>query len=227
MPNRIVAIHTRNGSPADLLSDTWFETVNPTLKAGWKIDQLWDRLASRMDSSFSPTLLNPDVVLISGIGHGNDDAFPAFDPTEILYSTQPGGVPPAEVTGRVVHFLSCSTAHGLHTSFLKAGCAAYIGYTALVTFGGDDVNKRIAIADAQIDICLAAGQSVVDAVNAAKKCYETLGLAYIGDLLVANPDRCTFKLGSPIVPLPPGVLPQNVISERTTAPSNVIAARAL
>jgi len=225
MPYQIVAIHTQDGSPLDLLSNTWLQKV-PSAASQYKVLKICGPAASRTNPSFSQTVGGRNVALISGIGHGSDAEFVAYGGIEVLYSTQKKGVPRAEVAGKIVHLLSCSTAKGLDAAFISAGCLAFIGYQNLVTFGNNDVNINIATSDAQVEISLSQGRCVSDAIKDAQKCYYKLGLDPIGKLLVSNPQNCTLKLPGAPGAVAPAILWENTIPARSTPAPNNIAIRA-
>lgn len=218
--NLFVAIHTEDGSPLDLLSSTWLESEAAV--TGYRVLKLLGPAASRTNMSFTPTVSNSNAVLIHGIGHGTDTQFFAYGGNEVLYDNSANGVPGKEVQGKIVHLLSCSTAHGLDQAFIKAGCVVFIGYTSLVNFGTKDINIDIATADAQIEISLAAGKSVSKAIEEARGSYSKFGLATIGALLVSTPRDSTYTLpGAPQAPAPaglpqPAVLAENQLPSRST-----------
>jgi hypothetical protein len=231
--NQIVAIQTQDGLALQGLSSNWVELVAPNLAPYVPVYIFGTQASRQNNSSFSRTVGGADVVLITGLGHGTTDEFFAYGGSEALYSSSPGGISPGEVTGKIVHLLSCSTAGdgptgGLGAAFLAAGCAAFIGYQNLVTLAGDaDFMVNLVASDGQVDISLAAGKSVSVAIQDAKNSFSIIGRPDIGNLLVSNPPDCTLKLPPITTTTAPNALTENVIPAHATAAANSIAARTI
>jgi hypothetical protein len=123
-------------------------------------------IASR--AKVAPLAKDPNIVLITGAGHGKANEF-LGDYNESLF---PESVyDPREISGKIVHFLSCSTGAGLGPDFIQKGCRAFVGYNAPFEFDRSwaDVFFRC---DSQIDLALADGKSVSQAVQAAKERFD-------------------------------------------------------
>ena len=74
---------------------------------------------------------NPSVKYITGVGHGAYSAYRG-DQGELIFYINPATLVrnygPEEVTGKIVHFVSCGTARNLGVDFVQNGCLAYFGY---------------------------------------------------------------------------------------------------
>ena len=128
---------------------------------------------------------DPNVVFISGIGHGDDTTYSGYLNSTIL---QVGLINPATVNGKILHFLSCDTGslngsangpfgplpipgHGLGPSTVKNGCKAYAGYAEEYLINFNDNQAEIFWGcDSTFDISMAMGktteQAVADTLNA-------------------------------------------------------------
>lgn len=73
----------------------------------------------------APQARKPNVVYLTGVGHGFPNSYTG-DNLDPIFSV--GNFSPEEVTGKIVHFLSCETAAGLGPAFVANGCRAYFGY---------------------------------------------------------------------------------------------------
>jgi hypothetical protein len=224
--NEFVAIHTQFSSELTLWSATWLQVVGTALASqgpqGYFVIPIVGPDVTRK-SQFTLVVCDSDVVLIDGIGHGDDNDFFAYNLAEVLYGNAVGGVPENEVKGKFVHFLSCSTANGLDQTFIQSQCAVFIGYTKVVPFGNSNAeNINIATADAQIDIWLAKGKTVAYAIDQAKSAYQNCGRGDIGETLVSNPPNCSLQLPGVAGGVQPLGLAQHQIPSRSLAPSNAI-----
>ena len=236
MPNNlVVAIHPRYGDPFTLLSQTWVKNVERAVATNkYEVIEIFSTDASRTKPAFD-LVKNNDVVLIMGIGHGTETQFFGYGDAETLYD--PTKLPPSELKNRFVHLCACLTAVTLGGDFINAKCAAFIGYRGMITFGSDAVNTAIAVADAQIDLALAAGRSVSQAIQAAQSNFRNNGLDNIGQLLVSNPADCTLKLPPQITGATPNMttsnstpansLASNTIASHATVPANSVVANTI
>ena len=108
------------------------------------------------------------VVYITGTGHGTDTQFAGYQKLDV-YSV--GNYEPDEVRDKIVHLVSCNCATGLGVDFVKNGCRAFFGYDAGFVF--DLAASGIFFeCDGQIDIALAAGQTVAQADAAARALFQ-------------------------------------------------------
>jgi hypothetical protein len=74
---------------------------------------------------FSSYCLLPDVVYISGFGHGYDNLFTGQH-GEVLWKV--GSYDPREAQGKIIHLMSCLTARRLGPDLVDKGARAYFGY---------------------------------------------------------------------------------------------------
>jgi hypothetical protein len=102
-----------------------------------------------------------DVVYLTGVGHGSETTFTG-DNGDPIFSV--GAYAPAEVAGKILHFLSCQTASLLGPDCVANGGKAYFGYDVNFTF----VPKSRSVffeCDSAIDRAFARGLPA-DAVHA-------------------------------------------------------------
>jgi hypothetical protein len=111
----------------------------------------------------APAAMAQGVSLLTGAGHGTYSSFIGFN-FETIYAVD--GYSPQEVSGKIVHFLSCENAQQLGPNFVQNGCLAFIGYDENFTFDPDSPDSFFKC-DAQIDDGLANGLKVGDAVAQA------------------------------------------------------------
>jgi hypothetical protein len=123
-------------------------------------------IASRQ--TVAPLATDGKVILITGAGHGDRDKF-LGDKDEDIFPEN--FYDPKEVANKIVHFLACSTADNLGPNFIKNGCKAFIGYTAPFVFEPEwaDIFFKC---DMKVDLSLAAGNSVSQAVRDAKQEFD-------------------------------------------------------
>ncbi|PQP35705.1 hypothetical protein C6A37_01090 [Desulfobacteraceae bacterium SEEP-SAG9] len=80
---------------------------------------------------FSSYCFLPDVVYISGFGHGYDNLFTGQH-GEVLWKV--GSYDPREAQGKIIHLMSCLTARRLGPDLVDKGARAYFGYEEEFTF---------------------------------------------------------------------------------------------
>jgi hypothetical protein len=99
----------------------------------------------------APRASVPTVTYLTGEGHGSRTSYEGqnFDPI-----FQVGGYLPAEVTGKIVHFLSCRTAFTLGQDMVAKGCRAFFGYDSDFSFHPDFADLSLKC-DSEIDIAFA------------------------------------------------------------------------
>jgi hypothetical protein len=73
----------------------------------------------------------PNVVYLTGVGHGFPNSYTGDNLDPIFSVGQFGS---KEVSGKIVHFLSCETAATLGPAFVAKGCRAYFGYSDNFTY---------------------------------------------------------------------------------------------
>jgi hypothetical protein len=79
----------------------------------------------------APQARKPNVVYLTGVGHGFPDSYTG-DNLDPIFSK--GHFRREEADGKIVHFLSCETAAGLGPHFVSNGCRAYFGYSDEFTY---------------------------------------------------------------------------------------------
>ena len=79
----------------------------------------------------APQARMPNVVYLTGVGHGFPDSYTG-DNLDPIFSV--GHFSPEEAAGKIVHFLSCETAADLGPDFVAKGCRAYFGYSDNFTY---------------------------------------------------------------------------------------------
>jgi len=110
-----------------------------------------------------PLAIDPSVVYLTGVGHGTDAAFQGYQNWEVFTV---GDYSAAAVAGKIVHLLSCSCATQLGPDLVEHGCRAFIGYDASFVFDPNS-SEVFFECDAQIDLALAGGATVAEAISAA------------------------------------------------------------
>lgn len=121
-------------SNADVVADAvakWRDanTYPLLLTNGFSLRRLKESMSNR--DYLEQELLLTDVTYLSGSGHGLDDEFQGSDNLPAL---KVGQYKKVEVTGRVVHLLSCRTALLLGRDLVKNGCIAFFGYDMPFSF---------------------------------------------------------------------------------------------
>lgn len=126
--------------------------VYPRIAAkGFRVRKLQGPLARR--SYVAPEAQKPNVVYLTGSGHGNPDTY-FGDYYEPVFRI--GGYNPQEVRGKIIHFVSCETARALGPDFVRNGCLAYFGYDENFTFHPAASDLFFAC-DSEIDLAFADG----------------------------------------------------------------------
>lgn len=112
--------------------------------------------------------VKPGVAFLTGVSHGTYTTFTG-DFNEPVFAV--GGYSENEVQNKIVHFLSCGTAKILGPDFVANGCQAFIGYDENFIFDPPSANTFFEC-DGQIDIGLADGLTVAEAVGSAKALFN-------------------------------------------------------
>jgi hypothetical protein len=148
----------------------------------------------------------PGLNYITGVGHGKENISYTGNSGDELYSI--GRYDAEEVTGKIVHFLSCGIGSLLGTDLVEKGCVAFFGYKENFAFL-DDVADTFFECDSEIDRLFADGMtaevvfnSVIDLftqrirqLRNEKKPYQATWLRFNRDSLCA-PSRDA-KWGNP------------------------------
>jgi len=98
-------------------------------KKGFKVVRRQGTSARRAE--VAPQARKPNVVYLTGVGHGFPDSYTG-DNLDPIFSK--GHFRREESEGKIVHFLSCETAAGLGPHFVTNGCRAYFGYSDEFTY---------------------------------------------------------------------------------------------
>lgn len=98
-------------------------------KKGFKVIRRQGASARRAE--VAPEARKPNVVYLTGVGHGFPDSYTG-DNLDPIFSK--GHFRREESEGKIVHFLSCETATGLGPHFVANGCRAYFGYSDEFTY---------------------------------------------------------------------------------------------
>src|SRR5437763_1682358 len=154
-PNRTVSL----GAPPTILAvDANFEPITqagfqyrqinvyPYLAAkGFTIQRCQGSLARKI--YVAPATHQPNVVFITGIGHGSYNSFTGdyYDPVLTV-----GNYSQEEAQGKIVHLLSCETARDLGPDLVSHGSKAYFGYDENFSFQMDDADMFFEC-DSEID----------------------------------------------------------------------------
>ena len=123
------------------------------------------------------------VDLITGSGHGFPERFTGQGRDPIL---EIGSYAPVEVSGAIVHLLSCETAKELGADLVSNGCKAFFGYDETFVFP-DEAARLFLEADSQIDLKLAEGATAEEAYRAAIRVFDRhiVRLLQAGQVFVA------------------------------------------
>jgi hypothetical protein len=230
MPDKILAIHSQQGTVLQGLSSKWTGIVNNQTVAPYSVLPMFGAAASRRwNSLFQQTVSDTDVVMITGLAHGSDNQFTGFK-GEPLYRADPHWpIPTVEVMNKIVHLLSCSTANGLDKAFIAAKARAFIGYCKVVPLEqqSDAWTTKLLTCDAQIEFSLIKGRNVSTAVQDAKIQFNLAGLPNIGAMLKSNPDNCPEGLPAISPALGGATLATRALAARALPDANLIAVRNL
>jgi hypothetical protein len=229
----IVAIHSWETDALVQMSGAWKLALDLVATvSSVTVVPLFGNNASRdlNATQFSATLNSRGVFLINGLAHGAPDAFTGWQ-GEFIYLTPLAAAQSQEVSGKLVHFFSCSSAELLGPALISAGCRGFIGYWGLLDLvDNPEWQTRLAQCDAQIDITLAQGGSIADGIAAAKRAFVSKGLSSYGARLqfCGTSDALTRQdilrpAGTPLV----NVLPTNSLKPSILPATNQIASRSL
>lgn len=116
-----------------------------------------------------------EIHYVIGVGHGKEDSFCGYQNKTIF---RIGRYAAEEVSNKVVHLLSCSTASDLGENFLANGCRAFFGYREefAVPFEDlaelDDLAEEFFGSDAEIDRAFAEGVPVEQILNRVRRKFD-------------------------------------------------------
>jgi hypothetical protein len=140
----------------------------------------------------APAAKKPEVVYITGVGHGSYTTYTGdhYDP---IFSV--GQYQAAEAAGKVIHLLSCQTAAELGPDMVASGCKAYFGYDVNFTFMMDDADVFFEC-DSEIDYALADGLTAGAAYDRARALFDekideldAAGKSYVASILELDRDH--------------------------------------
>ena len=117
---------------------------------------------------FAAYCMLPDVVFISGFGHGYDNLFTGQN-GEILWKVD--SYDPTEVAGKIIHLMSCLTAKELGPDLVYEGARAYFGYEEEFVFMHIPTITdplQDSIADVFFECCSNVDRLVVDRLQAGQ-----------------------------------------------------------
>lgn len=143
-------------------------------------------------SIVAPVLRSSAANLITGSGHGFPERFTGQGRDPIFAV---GAYDPAEVSGRIVHLLSCETAQQLGPDLVANGCRAFFGYDEVFVFP-DMAADLFLVCDGEIDTQLAQGRTADEAYQAAIAAFNLriaqmlqLGKTFVAAALARNRDH--------------------------------------
>lgn len=169
MPGTVLAIDSNFEDLTQAASIYREQHVYPYLESkGYHVNLLQ---GSQVDyDSVKEAASDPPVVLVTGVSHGTPDAFTGYFGVPVL---KVGEYAPAEVNGKIIHFLSCGTAKILGRDVVyTGGCRAFFGYDQPFFLDLDDSANFFFECDGEIDRALADGLNAADAVARAKALFN-------------------------------------------------------
>jgi hypothetical protein len=161
-----LAIDSYDGDEIGAISAYLENSVYPYLQSrGFTMQSFFGPLAR--PEYVGPAASGPGITLLTGGGHGNYDAFLGFHSQPVFAV---GAYSPAEVSGKIAHFLSCENGKQLGPDFVTNGCLAYIGYDENFVFDPADAD-RFFNCDAEFLRGLADGLTVGQAVEKTRNLF--------------------------------------------------------
>ena len=142
--------------------------VYPYLRSrGFRVDLY--RAAQAERHYVAPEAARPNVLYITGCGHGDVAVFTGYYNHPVF---QVGGYASPEVRGKIVHLLSCLTAQQLGPDLVDHGCRAYFGYDQEFLVASGDHASYFFECDAEIDRALTEGLTAGQAYDRASRLYQ-------------------------------------------------------
>jgi len=226
---KVLAIHSQEDDTLKMLSERWMVLVQKDSGFdGYDLDNtslVGTSASRRANLGFGQTVKDPDVELIVGLAHGRAEGFEGSDSLEVLFP------PIDDISTKVVHLLSCFSADTVGIAFDRAGASGgFIGYHGLVSIVDPQVSAaeirstidKFLECDLKIDFALAAGETVANAIDAARKEFSANGLDEIGYQLEFHGKDINMRLKSKA-----GALSARGLSEREMLPPNQIGPQTL
>lgn len=129
--------------------------------------------------TFQSICVHPEVIYVSGLGHGDPDRYYGEDP-EAQPLWQVGKYEKLEVTNKIIHLRACFTADELGPHLVSDGAKAFLGYNNHVYFYSRPViypqppllHDLPSLCDSMIDLSLAFGCTCETAVHCANITYD-------------------------------------------------------
>jgi hypothetical protein len=166
--SRVLGVEARHDKPTRSAFD--FRDVHlyqsPAVQPAGMLAVVRGPLAVRPEVAKAIARENPRLLM--AVGHGDGDTMMGFD-RDVLF--EPGIHAPAEVAGRIVHFLACETAQKLGKKLVSQGAVAFFGYEMVVMLL-DDVFDAFMESDTEIDLALLRGDTVRQAHQAAHASFD-------------------------------------------------------
>ena len=175
-----------------LFFDSDFDDVSKMV-AEWRRQHLYPRIQGHSvkilkgntanRAYLAKELIKKEITFFSGSGHGLFDEFQGSDGTAAL---KLGGYNAAEVSGKIIHLLSCYTAFELGADLVLSGCIGFFGYDVPFSFFPHLIADFMA-PDAELDTALADGKSAEEAHTLIINTYDQKidQLESAGDLISA------------------------------------------
>lgn len=160
--NTIIGIDANHDSMTRVVSRHRTKRVYPNfLERGFRVTRFTGKKAARLPVAAAAA--QPDVVYLTGVGHGAFDRFEGHDDVPVF---EIGKYAVAEVHRKIVHLISCLTANGLGPDFVRNGTLAYFGYDDNFAF---DNRSRVPCleCDSEIDRGFADGLTAGDVYQRA------------------------------------------------------------
>ena len=192
MGKEIVCFDADHDVASKLVADWRHRKLYPTLKKN--ILELRGNMAIR--HYLKEALNNKGVAYFSASGHGEPEGILGNDGD---FALQAGNYNPEEVSGKIIHLLSCDTAQTLGSDCVANGYIAFFGYDFPFTFHGRYLDEFMA-PDAEVDVAISNEESVEIAHNNAVKMFEHMeakllkakaDFSVIGDLMTNKAHFCS------------------------------------
>lgn len=111
----------------------------------------------------------PGLKYMTGAGHGLEEKAFTGNSQDELYSV--GNFETVEVTGKIVHFLSCGIGGTLGAEMVDKGCLAFFGYQENFAFFAEAADIFFEC-DSEIDRAFADGETARDVYDRAVRLFD-------------------------------------------------------
>lgn len=185
---RVVGIDANHDSETRAVSRHRSKRVYPHfVERGFRVTRLRGKKAAR--PLVAAAAVHPDVVYLTGMGHGAYDLFNGQDDVPVF---QVGNYAVEEVQQKIVHLLSCRTASGLGPDFVRNGTLAFFGYDDNFSFDKQSRDSCLEC-DSKIDRAFADGLTAGEVFEAVREAFAieielalTNGKPYVAGTLENN-----------------------------------------